>query len=88
MYSTETGLPVRAMTPVNETTKAAQQDAILNPRFYTTNFAEIDALKITPENRSMWDEILAEFRRDPNKDHFKRNAEFDQDFSGMDPALR
>lgn len=88
MYSTETDVPVRAMKPVNDTTKAAQQDAILNPRFYTTNFAEIDALRITPENRRMWDEILAEFRRDPNKDHFKRNAEFDQDFSDMDPALR
>jgi len=88
MYSTETDVPVRAMKPVNETTKAAQQDAILNPRFYTTNFAEIDALKITPENRRMWDDILAEFRRDPNKDHFKRNEEFDADFSNMDPALR
>ncbi len=65
-----------------------EQDAILNPRFYTTNFAEIDALRITPENRQMWDDILAEFRRDPNKDHFKRNEEFDADFSDMDPALR
>jgi magnesium-protoporphyrin IX monomethyl ester (oxidative) cyclase len=88
MYSTTTDVPVRPMKPVNETTKAAQQDAILSPRFYTTNFAEIDALRITPENRQMWDDILAEFRRDPNKDHFKRNAEFDADFSGMDPALR
>ncbi|MEP6780688.1 MAG: magnesium-protoporphyrin IX monomethyl ester (oxidative) cyclase, partial [Gemmatimonadaceae bacterium] len=34
------------------------------------------------------DELVAEFRRDPNKDHFKRNAEFDADFSGMDPKLR
>jgi magnesium-protoporphyrin IX monomethyl ester (oxidative) cyclase len=72
----------------NETTKAAQQDAMLSPRFYTTDFAALDALHITPENRKMWDDILAEFRRDPNKDHFKRNAEFDADFSGMDPALR
>ncbi len=88
MYATTTDLPVRPIEPVNETTRVAQEEAILSPRFYTTNFAEIDALQITPENRRMWDDILAEFRRDPNKDHFKRNAEFDADFSGMDPELR
>jgi magnesium-protoporphyrin IX monomethyl ester (oxidative) cyclase len=86
MYATTTDLPVRPAP--NETTRAAQQDAMLNPRFYTTDFAALDALQVTPENRRMWDEILAEFRRDPNKDHFKRNAEFDADFSGMDPVLR
>ncbi|MBU6365055.1 MAG: magnesium-protoporphyrin IX monomethyl ester (oxidative) cyclase [Gemmatimonadetes bacterium] len=86
MYATTTDLPVRPAP--NETTRAAQQDAMLNPRFYTTDFAALDALHITPENRQMWDDILAEFRRDPNKDHFKRNAEFDADFSGMDPELR
>jgi magnesium-protoporphyrin IX monomethyl ester (oxidative) cyclase len=88
MYATTTDVPVRPFTPLNETTRAAQQDAMLNPRFYTTDFAAIDALTITPENRRMWDDILAEFRRDPNKDHFKRNAEFDADFSAMDPSLR
>lgn len=88
MYNTTTELPTRAYTSVNEQTKAAQKDAMLNPRFYTTDFAAVDALKITPDNRKMWDDILAEFRRDPNKDHFKRNAEFDADFSAMDPALR
>jgi len=88
MYATTTDLPVRPAPAPNETTRAAQQDAMLNPRFYTTDFAALDALRITPENRKMWDDILAEFRRDPNKDHFKRNAEFDADFSGMDPVLR
>jgi magnesium-protoporphyrin IX monomethyl ester (oxidative) cyclase len=88
MYSTTTELPVRPIAAPNATTQAAQKDAMLNPRFYTTNFAEIDALHITPENRRMWDEMLAEFRRDPNKDHFKRSPEFDDDFSAMDPALR
>jgi len=85
MSATTTARPAKA---VNESTRAAQQDAMLNPRFYTTDFAAIDALRITPENRQMWDDILAEFRRDPNKEHFKRNEEFDADFSDMDPALR
>jgi magnesium-protoporphyrin IX monomethyl ester (oxidative) cyclase len=88
MYPTATEVPTRAFATPNETTRAAQQDAMLNPRFYTTDFAALDALKIAPENRKMWDDILAEFRRDPNKDHFKRNAEFDADFAGMDPVLR
>ena len=30
--------------------------------------------------RAQWDELVAEFRRDPNKDHFKRTAAFDADF--------
>jgi magnesium-protoporphyrin IX monomethyl ester (oxidative) cyclase len=88
MYSTTTDLPVRAYDNVNESTKNAQQDAMLNPRFYTTDFGKIDALRIKPEHQKMWDDILAEFRRDPNKNHFKRNEEFDADFSAMDPSLR
>jgi len=88
MYPTATELPVRAYDNVNESTKNAQQDAILAPRFYTTDFAKIDALTIKPEHQQMWDDILAEFRRDPNKNHFKRNEEFDADLSTMDPKLR
>lgn len=94
MYPTQTALPIDArttefsrVTEVNESTKAAQQDAALSPRFYTTDFAALDNLDVTPV-RAMWDELVAEFRRDPNKDHFKRNAEFDADFSAMDPRLR
>jgi magnesium-protoporphyrin IX monomethyl ester (oxidative) cyclase len=77
-------------TPVapNESTRVAQQDAMLNPRFYTTDFAAVDALRVTPENRRMWDDILAEFRSDPNRTHFRRTAEFDGDFADMDPELR
>ena len=88
MYPTATELPVRAYDNVNDATKNAQQDAILSPRFYTTDFAKIDALKIKPEHQQLWDDILAEFRRDPNKNHFKRNEEFDADLSAMDPKLR
>ena len=81
MYTTETA------PPVNESTRVAQEDAALNPRFYTTDFAEIDRLDISAM-RAQWDELIAEFKRDPNKDHFKRNEEFDMDFSTWDPTLR
>ena len=72
---------------VNEATRIAQQDAALTPRFYTTDYAELDRLNVTGMRRE-WDAIVDEFRRDPNKDHFKRSPEFDADFSAMDPETR
>src|SRR5690606_648911 len=48
---------------------------MLNPRFYTTDFDALDRIDVTPW-RTEWDELLDESRRDPNKDHFKRNAGF------------
>ena len=93
MYPTQTALPIGIRATevprarLNESTRIAQQDAALSPRFYTTDFAAMDKLDVTPV-REMWDELVAEFRRDPNKDHFKRNEEFDADFSTMDPKLR
>ncbi len=80
--------PTQTSAPVNEATKAAQEDAPLNPRFYTTDFAEMDRLDISAL-RAQWDELVAEFRRDPNKDHFKRTTEFDDlGLETWDPKLR
>ncbi len=81
------GAAAAAARPVNEATRIAQQDATLTPRFYTTDFAELDRLDVTGM-RAEWDAIVDEFRRDPNKDHFKRSPEFDADFSAMDPETR
>ncbi len=79
--------PAQTQAPINETTRAAQQETALNPRFYTTDFAELDRLNIEPL-RQQWDELIAEFRSDPNRDHFKRNAEFEADFSTWPEDLR
>jgi magnesium-protoporphyrin IX monomethyl ester (oxidative) cyclase len=79
--------PTQTSAPVNEVTRAAQQETALNPRFYTTDFAEMDRLDISAL-RKEWDALIDEFRRDPNLNHFKRNEEFEQDFSGMSPSLR
>ncbi len=73
--------------PLNETTKSAREDAALNPRFYTTDFAEMDRLNVD-SMREMWDAMVDEFRRDPNKDHFKRNAEFNLDWTGWSEELQ
>jgi magnesium-protoporphyrin IX monomethyl ester (oxidative) cyclase len=66
-------------------TQFAQRDTVLTPRFYTTDFEAMDRLNIEPV-RAQWDELMAEFRRDPNRGHFMRNAEFD-DRPELAPAL-
>ena len=38
---------------LNETTKTAQQDTFLSPRFYTTDFDELDRTDVTPGSRRM-----------------------------------
>ena len=71
----------------NESTQKAQENTILAPRFYTTDFKKMDALDVSAV-RAEWDELIAELRRDTNKGHFIRNADFDLDLSGMPEDLR
>ncbi|HSF63365.1 MAG TPA: magnesium-protoporphyrin IX monomethyl ester (oxidative) cyclase [Paracoccaceae bacterium] len=71
-----------------DTTAMATETTLLNPRFYTTDFDEMDRIDVTPV-RAEWDALLARMKSDPNKGHFKKNAEWDQiDWDGMDPPLR
>ena len=70
----------------NETTALAQQDTVLAPRFYTTDFAAMDAIDVSPV-RAEWDELMDELRRDTNRDHFTRTADFKRDLASLPPAL-
>ncbi len=73
---------------VNETTAAAQETTLLNPRFYTTDFDEMDRIDVTPV-RPAWDALIAEMKADPNRSHFKKTADWDAvDWDGMDPPLK
>jgi magnesium-protoporphyrin IX monomethyl ester (oxidative) cyclase len=79
-----------ALTPeaVADTTAMATETHILNPRFYTTDFDELDRIDVTPVRKD-WDALIAEMKADPNKAHFKKTEAWDGiDWEGMDPALR
>jgi magnesium-protoporphyrin IX monomethyl ester (oxidative) cyclase len=72
--------------PLNESTKLAQQDTILAPRFYTTDFAAMDQIDVSLVRRE-WDELITELGADLNKGHFIRDSRFDLDLSGLPPEL-
>ena len=74
-------------TPLSDTTAMATETTLLNPRFYTTDFDEMDKIDVTPV-RADWDKLMARMKSDPNKAHFKKNAEWDADWDGMEPKLK
>jgi magnesium-protoporphyrin IX monomethyl ester (oxidative) cyclase len=72
----------------NETTRIAVEDAMLSPRFYTTDFDEMDKLDVS-SLRAEWDALLEEMREDPNKGHFKRTEAWDEfDLNTLPEGLR
>jgi magnesium-protoporphyrin IX monomethyl ester (oxidative) cyclase len=78
---------IDALRDANETTKMAQRDTVLSPRFYTTDFEAMGRIDISPV-RAEWDGLIAELARDTNKGHFVRNSDFDIDLSTMPADLR
>ena len=72
---------------MTDTQALAQQDTILSPRFYTTDFKALDRIDVS-RVRGEWDALIAEMTADPNKGHFKRTEAFDGVIAALDPALR
>ncbi|WP_298437954.1 magnesium-protoporphyrin IX monomethyl ester (oxidative) cyclase [uncultured Jannaschia sp.] len=69
-------------------TQVAMSNTLLTPRFYTTDFDEMDAIDVTPVRKD-WDALIAQMQADPNKGHFKKNEDWDNvDWDGMEPKLR
>ena len=85
--STQTRPQSHRGRPLNESTKLAQEDTILSPRFYTTDFDAMGKIDVS-RVRTEWDSLIAELREDTNKGHFIRNEKFDLDLSTMEPELR
>lgn len=73
--------------PAFDTNAAALEETILSPRFYTTDFEEMDKIDISAI-REEWDALIAEMESDPNKGHFKRTDEFDNILGTLSPELR
>ena len=76
----------RAGAP-NETTRMAQRDTVLSPRFYTTDFEAMGKIDVDPV-RAEWDDLIEDLRRDTNKGHFIRTEAFDVDLQSMPEDLR
>lgn len=57
-------------------TETAMSNTLLTPRFYTTDFDELDAIDVSPV-RADWDKLIDQMQADPNKGHFKKNEDWD-----------
>lgn len=82
-----TMLDSRVMAAPNESTRVAAQSTMLAPRFYTTDFEELDRIDVSSV-REEWDALLAEMKSDPNKGHFVRSAEWDVNLALLPEPLR
>ncbi len=70
-----------------DTMRMATTETMLSPRFYTTDYAEMDRLDVSSV-RGEWDALLAEMASDPNRNHFKRTEEFENLLMQLEPQLR
>ena len=70
-----------------DTMKIAREDTVLSPRFYTTDFAAMDRIDVSPV-RAEWDQLIAEMEADPNRRHFRRTNEFDGVIESLPDGLR
>jgi magnesium-protoporphyrin IX monomethyl ester (oxidative) cyclase len=67
--------------------KTPAKETILTPRFYTTDFDEMAKMDISI-NEAELEAIIKEFRVDYNKNHFVRDAEFEESWDHIDGEKR
>ena len=84
---TDEEMRVLEAPPAFDTNRLAMQETMLSPRFYTTDFAEVNKIDVSGV-REEWDALIAEMESDPNRNHFKRTAEFDNILGTLSPELR
>lgn len=67
--------------------KAPDQETLLTPRFYTTNFDAVAQMDLSEQKEEL-EAIVAELRADYNRYHFVRNKEFKQSWEHIDGETR
>jgi magnesium-protoporphyrin IX monomethyl ester (oxidative) cyclase len=65
----------------------ATASTLLTPRFYSTDYAAMDRIDVTPV-RAEWDQMMAEYERDTNVDHFQRDERFEEELRPLSPELQ
>jgi len=79
-------IPPTVIASSEDATRKARADTLLTPRFYRTDYAALDRIDVTPV-RAEWDQMMAEFRGDGNRNHFERDAAFESEIKELPPAL-
>jgi magnesium-protoporphyrin IX monomethyl ester (oxidative) cyclase len=74
------------ISTADDATRKAKTESLLSPRFYKTDYAAMEQVDISPV-RGEWDQMMSEFKRDINANHFERNAQFDAEVRQLPPAL-
>jgi magnesium-protoporphyrin IX monomethyl ester (oxidative) cyclase len=67
--------------------EAARANTLISPRFYTTDYAAMNRLDVSPL-RAEWEAMLAEYEGDNNHDHFQREGDFKAEIAKIPPELR
>jgi magnesium-protoporphyrin IX monomethyl ester (oxidative) cyclase len=67
--------------------KVPAKETILTPRFYTTDFDEMEKMDISVNEEELR-AIIEEFKVDYNRNHFVRDAEFEQSWDHIDGETR
>jgi magnesium-protoporphyrin IX monomethyl ester (oxidative) cyclase len=89
--TTATTAATAAISSAEDAARKAKTESMLSPRFYTTDFAAMDKIDVSPI-RAEWDTMMAEYEGDNNHDHFQRTPEFATEvaevFGKVSPELR
>ena len=78
---------VQAIESREQVMQRAKSESLISPRFYTTDYAAMDRLDLSPV-RAEWDAMLAEYEGDNNHDHFQRDDSFSAEIRELPPALQ
>ena len=75
------------ISSAEDAARMAKSETLLTPRFYTTDFAAMNRLDISPV-RAEWNQMMKEYEGDNNHDHFQRTPEFADEIKELPPELR